>query len=876
MKTKKLIPTTDSSSSSSRQDPTVANGVTVRPRRRRRPPPSQKSEQQQSSLSSSENDDTINLQESPLSIVPSNSGNVSRTNAPNKSSDVSADETSTVTTVDMVHRHTTTTHQNKANEAFIQHFRTSVKNIKSPTSIFSHHPMLITHVITASLTLVPRTTATGPHRRTARHDRPTSTTTSLLLEEHAMELLSICRTLVKDATTDTANDDATSGGRYHDTISATATTATNDDRLFVAVHGLRALLCTQTIQSIPMDGTIPKNTSKLDTIRRLLYFCILHLPPTNKTTDNPFDRDYLIDLAYQAFGQTLHRYTFTVNHPDTNSSSLSLPERPPETMMYQCVYSPSNLIRFPIPQSSDDPSQSHDHTNTGTAATERNSTTGMDQTCIMCIVASLTVARRMVTLVQTDGGKKDLNTNNEEPIHHSTMTDGKMHKNTIIPDLVAEIRYVILDIVIPWIRTFAVLVRSSRRSKDMSTTDPTKLNQYEPMIVSYCKKGQRILYDLAETITTTTTPKTTKLSLQADSIRALLLDLDYNDPRKEHDSENQYSQQQQYQYDSIRAIFVQQNIFDQACTYAWKISDSYYNSQMTNSCSTRSSNTSNLLDTFHHQIGALLDSSMSGPLGSNISINDGDDDELSRSRTTTVPSLTSYVEYCAYRALHTTTNPTSKRGDMHHHRDCLFRSLPYLYGHSCGSKQLSDNEDEAFLLFFFLSRYTRYCLEHEADSKQLYDAFMQIPTDRIIQQFRSQYLSKTVVDSVKRLRWCNLLSFVGVHRAALRMVDRPNKSDRWITFLKVVRSVLSDGWAPFCMGLLNDVKNEKQLSQLWPCILSCHRCAIFIDEKTQAIKQSNESMAELSKILLHQMPSPSCDVIETTAKVGAFDFDCPP
>jgi hypothetical protein len=71
------------------------------------------------------------------------------------------------------------------------------------------------------------------------------------------------------------------------------------------------------------------------------------------------------------------------------------------------------------------------------------------------------------------------------------------------------------------------------------------------------------------------------------------------------------------------------------------------------------------------------------------------------------------------------------------------------------------------------------------------------------------------------------------------------------------------------------VNNDKQRTQLWNYILSCHRFAISLNEASQATDQSNESITELSRILLNQEPPPSWEVLDTAAKVSDSNQNIP-
>jgi hypothetical protein len=851
MKSKKLV--TSSGTGSSNDPNPEAVGVTVRPRRRRRPP-----QQQLQSLSQppSANDDTINFQEvSPTVHVPASQNDA-------------LDNFHEASTISMKPP-SKSMNPSKVHDELTQQFRVSTSKRTSQPSIWSKHPPLIHHVITTSMGL--QTTCLGNNKTKDRHE---FMITSLLLEDHAIEILSDCRTLVKEAT-DMASESSSTSGKNDSTHMRI------DDRLFVAVHALRAILCTQAMTTNLIDDTRHKNSTKIDTIRRLLYFCILHIPASTnhsntRQTNAPLDRNYLFYLAYQAFGHTFQGYTFIISASDSLTKTRQ--NRICSYIVHATKQRSSFHVRFPIPKAiCDESCSAEDQT-----GRRRSNATAMDQICIMCIVASLTLARRMVSHLQQTNHCEDDIMKNTNGMTFQTFVMTPMDCNNTNSDynLVAETRHLILDIAVPWIRTFAMVMSSETND---STETITKSNQvttnYEQMIASYCRKAQRILYDMAEIATISNSPDT-KLSLQGDSICALLLyttiDSTMNDenecpdpngrtPKLDHD-------------DMIEAILLQQNLYDQACTYAWKLSDSYYNRYRNLATATKATTTSNIttlpLDTFHNQIGTLLDTSMTRlSLQNQNSCMDATND-----RSTTIASWTSsYMEYCAYRSLHTSTNAIFDYDNCttRHQVNCRFHSLPFHYEHACKhhhQQPYPTNEDEAFLLVFFLSRFTRFCLEHEGDDNQLYDLILQIPSEEIIDEFISQCLSDNLIDSAKRLRWYNLLCLIGLNRVAHRMVEQSKKSDQSIKCLKVARSVLSKCMSPLCIGLLSIVTNEKQQSQLWIYILSCHRLAVSMNEALRIINQSNESISELSRILLTTLPSPSWNVFDTTAKVRPFDY----
>ena len=222
---------------------------------------------------------------------------------------------------------TVTPHPMTMHDELIQQFRTAVQRIYSSSStssssssvtvsIWSQHPALIPQVVRTSMSLPTVTMCYSnpnihPRGTNQRNDQSPSSTsippiTSLLLEDCAMELLSTCRTLVKEVTesNDTTHQNNTKIENNSDIHNQN--TNTKDDRFLVAVHGLRAILCTHTIQCNEDHHSKhpnPVQTSKYDTIRRLLYFCLLHRP----IHDSNHSVSY---LAYQAFGYTLQGYTW--------------------------------------------------------------------------------------------------------------------------------------------------------------------------------------------------------------------------------------------------------------------------------------------------------------------------------------------------------------------------------------------------------------------------------------------------------------------------------------------------------------------------------------------------------------------------------------
>jgi hypothetical protein len=595
---------------------------------------------------------------------------------------------------------------------------------------------------------------------------------SLLLEDHATEILSSCRILVKEATEedklpcDSKNGDGSS-----------SKSSLQYSRLFVAIHGLRALLSTSLLN---VD-----TSSKRDAILRLLYFCIVS---ASTTTIEPMrDVHCLCFLAYHAFAQILLKYILSSS--DTfYVCTIGMADK-------QLSPSPDRYLNFPIPiLQTKKPKSLRKNEST------KNDATSNDQICTMCVAATLAVARTVLRQVK-DGSSKEENDEN---------------KNTFfqLNDPIAIIRYLILHATVPWITTMAELCCVNSKLE----------KQHQSSIVSYCKKAHRILSETADTIHEHTEDR---LQLQKDSLCALMLDYDI------------------LRSTAVHTILWQHKIYDSACSFAWKVAESYYDAVIRND--TTKTTLQIPLDSFHIRVGTLLDS-------------------FSES---VVPHSMPYIEYCAYRAVHTTSNGYQQRCADN---ECTFHYLPYFYRHQCSSRQTL-NYNESFLAFFFLAQQVRYCLEQCMSHENVTSPTLESSTmyhNTIISEFRRHFVNGKEVNSVTLLRLYNLVSLLSLHRVVYRITQHESACIPH-ELLDVVGRILTDCIGPFCLGLL-EIADEKQRRQIWSVIASCLQQAITTSELHNAInpKRANALTEETTRTLLQIAKSklqPRSECIDNTAKV---------
>jgi hypothetical protein len=612
---------------------------------------------------------------------------------------------------------------------------------------------LIKHVVSNSLSLFKKRDCSS----------------SLLLESGSSEILSSCRVLVKEASEEdkryTGSESTVEVGdltefrhvQYH--------------RLFVATHGLRALLCTQLIN----DG------GKRDVILRLFYFCIVTAASTFSASDTLNDAKYLCFTAYHALALILQNYTLSRNDV---AFTCGTAQRIPF----------DSVLTFPVPIPAKKKAQ-----------VNKNSTDA-DQICTMCITAILSMARIVSQLVRNDA-----NCQENRGLCHLPFSP--------INDPIDFLRYIVLDVTVPWIACTVKIFCVGNK------VEPRHQNS----ILSNCKKAHRVLVDTADMIRENVEGC---LELQKCAVFALLLNQNVAPSMLVPDASSEHS------------------VFAGACTFAWKVAESALAKLVRNDTNRRSS--PSLLWAFHDPVGTLLDSFMK--------------------ESESYPF--SYIEYCAYRALHT----RPKVGPGCSDADCRFRELPYLFQHSC-SLQRSPNYKESFLAFFFLTCQSCRSLENNL-SNQLAPSVDISPyyESQILSAFRLHFVDGNDIDSSTRLRCHNILCSLSLHRVVHRIVNEYHDELIPYEMLKASGIILSECIRPFCLGLLHHA-NEKQRRLLWCTAASCFQQAIAVEElnvSSNCMVRSNKLSEELMRNLLlfpgqtfesKLKSEPPTECLESAAKV---------
>lgn len=213
----------------------------------------------------------------------------------------------------------------------------------------------------------------------------------------------------------------------------------------------------------------------------------------------------------------------------------------------------------------------------------------------------------------------------------------------------------IQNLIIPWIRSLKYV---SQGSALLET------------IPSFCKKVFKMLWNTAKIVIS---PHSSIL-IQKDAIKVLLL---YNEKGSKGLDNTE----------SIISTLIKNN-FEEVCTYAWKAAEVYFNRTITNPkpLEVKSIKHESLLNDFHRVIGASLDRYAT---------------EYHKE------DCTSYIEYCAYRALHMGEyHPRGSDTCVKISCSCLFSKFHFPYAHHCD--RVKDCSTNQFILaLFFLIRTTK-------------------------------------------------------------------------------------------------------------------------------------------------------------------------
>ena len=288
-------------------------------------------------------------------------------------------------------------------------------------------------------------------------------------------------------------------------------------------------------------------------------------------------------------------------------------------------------------------------------------------------------------------------------------------------------------------------------------------SQEKKSAISHCRTMHRLLWEAASLCSI----RNECLLLQGDAISIFLL----NGEIMESDLR-----------EMLRA-----NQFESACTYAWKAAETYQRS---------SGNDYTLLQQFHEKVGAVLDSyaTRDAPLA--------------------------YIEYCAYRALHSGS------------RQQLKNNFP---------DQEIPSPEHAFLSIFLLGLQVRDGLVGESLS-----AHSAAPVDSYFRDTIAKFSAVNLCSpSETRLRYYKLFSMIKLHRAISDAIgDGSGLSPCGISGqVKIAAEILSDCVGPLILGLIAGKQLE---ANHWTVATEIFKQAILAFETVRAETDSGFSRADIA------------------------------
>ena len=565
-------------------------------------------------------------------------------------------------------------------------------------------------------------------------------TSSLLLEEHEADLLSICRANVKDATEQTSSAEPLK-------------------LLYVAIHGLRAICPLLT------------DTKRIEATMRILY----HAATTaSDVCTKSKDLVVCVDAtsqslaAFQALGSLLNGYKVQGDK---------------ELVTFKWKTSKANL--FPVP------SLSSSSKGSGGAMT-------VNQVYKIAMQATLSVSSALAHIYSIrlrKGGNV------------SCINDFGPYTSEIIQQTASyeTILRIVQEVTIPW-----TCFLSNEVAPDELIEDS----------LAYAKRVFRLLFDTASQIDkcVSQSPSRKDMLSPADSLllrkQAILAYLLTNNEAKL--SRKTCSAVKQYHWEG-------------ACLYACKASVAYQQHRAKN----KRVRDDECLVSFHQDVGEVLDSFATG-----FSL--------------------SYVEYSAYRALHT-SGKTIGQGDCESN-DCAFAELGFHYQHgACFSlKSLRDTSNSsaaaghATLAVFFLVLVMKGELDVLADERPYQDK-RQIDRsynvdgsgDEIITRFRSVLVEGADFPPFDVMYRCHkLLEALGLNRKMYLILSKstPECSSRaTLTALETSGRVLAECIGPLAVTIARCRENKQQ--QKWELAIDCFVRGLAVFDR---VHEHQLQMEELS------------------------------
>lgn len=563
------------------------------------------------------------------------------------------------------------------------------------------------------------------------------TTSSLLLKEHASELTSTCRALVKDAT-------------QQDKDSMTKLTF-----IYVAIHGLRAIC-----------PILVEDTKKVEATLKILYHAVTTISDVcvkSKDVNVSVDAVAQCLAAFQALGFLLHGHRIQV----ANGKSVV-------TFKWK-----TSLDLFPVPSIS---SSSKASSAGGTMALEQVYKVGMQATLsVSNALAHLYTLQLKINNIAS-GRVGDFGPYTFELVQQSASYE------TIVK--------MTSQVTSRWTCFFS--------SEEMATRQNILQDS-----LTYAKRAFRLLFDVASQMDKCNVSPQDSLLLRKHAILAFLLGKDTST----------LSQQ------AVDAI--QKHHWEAACTYACKASVAYRSKA-------KQGGDDECLDRFHKDVGRVLDS------------------------FATDESSMAYIEYCAYRALHS-GRMTSGACESD---DCLFGQLGFRFEHNeCDvltnprdSTNPSAMAGQVTLAVFFLVLTVQGELDAMASGKQsrgnqdwAVDDFDSV-IDAVICSFRAVLVEAEQLPPYAVMNRClKLLELLSLNRRVYHILsskDTSRSSSRAsLTALEISGRVLAESIAPLAVALVRCGDEEEKKNQHWELAADCYSRGLVVSDR---IREQQLQSGELS------------------------------
>jgi hypothetical protein len=707
-------------------------------------------------------------------------------------------------------------------------FRAAVEKLPcEEAALWKNDRSLANNVVEASLSLL----------QTTRYNDAAP----LVLHEFSATLLSTCRKIVKKAAESKSKD-------FEPVVSF----------LFVAVHGLRALL------------TAPLEMVQREAIIRLLYHIIttassalVAICEEHKKSKNLIDRAGAISLAgYQALSHLLRIFSVQVNDDSDGKDAVSFEYLTQGENLQETLHS-----FFPVPIMASDE----------VAKTKRNSSMALSQIFTIGTQSTLAVAHALVCLsCESRGLISSLLNSYENTIDNSDSLPMLPLHTTIL--------FLLRQVGMRWLAF-------------MSLHDTENDSSFLKEGVSFCKQAHRIIWDLAS--------RTSKQQLESKPDYSLCVCLEL----RKHailallGQIYPFSQSVSSFHHNLGSTFddaLREKHFESACTMAWKAATNYMHNQkkaahsssslhgLTNECVSP-------LQEFHSEIGAALDSMAAALIA---------------------PESHPYVEYCAYRAIQIGSSlPVQKtvietRSCQHKQsttHPCVFSQLPFHYTHkrSFGSKKKNAgySNDAPFsiaLALFHLMLQVKNDVQHSSSSSQEIANFTAgseyAHATCVIESFRAAFVevhsndNNAVPISVESCCF-KLLSMIPLHSTLFNVLNLPIESmlrNINIIALETAAKILTSCIGPLAYSIVTErpPQEAKKAACTWDLVVeSFSRSALLWDARQDMeengchekssyfLEQSGTAMSTLFGMLKAgdidgRKPAFALSSLEKAAKVG--------